>query len=70
VYTNAIPHDRVSFSVVEDIAKRYGYNILQSHGNVNTVRLYGPPTPSQSQPTTIVSNQNTHSLSFEFYLNF
>jgi hypothetical protein len=25
VYTDAIPHDRVSFSVVEDIAKRYRY---------------------------------------------
>jgi len=25
VYTNAIQHDRVSFSVVEDIAKSYGY---------------------------------------------
>jgi hypothetical protein len=25
VYTNAIQHDRVSFSAVEDIAKSYGY---------------------------------------------
>jgi hypothetical protein len=40
-------------------------NILQTQGNVNTVRLYGPTrTISQSQPqphtNAIVSNQNTH----------